>query len=85
VGADARPQALLALASAEVLPAYARFTAFLARAFDALVGAAYDARRHAHGASRVDARIVDLVPSAPRIDTGGSVSGHKPSMAAGSR
>ena len=45
VGADARPQALLALAPAAVMLAYLRSPAFLARALLALVGA--DARPQA--------------------------------------
>ena len=39
VGADARPQALLALAPPAVMLAYLRSAAFLAPALDALVGA----------------------------------------------
>jgi hypothetical protein len=45
VGADARPQALLALAPAAVMLAYLRSAAFLASALAALVGA--DARPQA--------------------------------------
>ena len=48
VGADARPQALLAGVLAVVMLAYMRSTALLAPALDALVGAVLDPRHFLH-------------------------------------
>ena len=62
VGADARPQALLALAPAAVMLAYLRSPAFLARALDALVGA--DARPQALLALAPDAVMLAYLRSA---------------------